>query len=113
MPDRRDFLTWSGAALSVGASTSLSAEQAPATQAAAPPIAAAPPTLNPPPPKVGSHLGNLFSLVKQLAAGPYYSLSFLREEFKQLDVWKQRALGRVRELLYYAPAKCDPRAEVV
>jgi dienelactone hydrolase len=107
MPDRREFLAWTGAAFGAGGAYWLT------SPLAAEGIAAAPPTLNPPPPKVGSHIGNLFPLVQQLAAGPEFPLSFLQDEFRDLNAWKARALERVRELLYYAPAKCDPQAEVV
>jgi len=31
------------------------------------------------------------TLVKQLAAGPDFSLSFLRDEFADLDAWKNRS----------------------
>lgn len=113
MPDRRDFLAWTGAAIGVGASTLLDGATARAADKAEPPPAAAPPTMNPPPPKIGSHLGNLYPLIKQLQAGPDYSLSFLRDEFTDVAAWKAKALARVKELLYYAPEPCEHRAEVV
>lgn len=106
--DRRKFLAWTGSSLGAGASPLIAQNSA-----APPPISAALPTLNPPPPKVGSHIGNLYPLLKQLAAGPDFPLSFLNEEFKDLAAWKTRALDRLRELLYYRFEKVDPNPEIV
>jgi dienelactone hydrolase len=111
MPDRRDFLTWTGATLGLTAFAETAEAQAPSTPTA--PLSAALPTMNPPPPKVGSHLGSLYPLVKGLAAGPDFPLSFLNDEFRDLAAWKERGLARVRELMYYDPPKVAPAAEIV
>src|SRR5918999_1805022 len=46
-------------------------------------------------------------------AGEELPLSFLREEFRDLEEWKRAGRAKLRELLHHAPAPCDPRPEVL
>ncbi len=107
MSHRRDFFAQTAAALGAGV---LAAQTS--TAAAQQPVSSSPPTLNTAPPKVGSHLGNLYSFVKSQAAGPDFPLSYLNKEFTDLAEWKRRGRARLQELMYYSPAKCEPRPEI-
>src|SRR5687768_7286690 len=95
MPTRRDFIHWSTAALG---GALLAPEEALAGQAV--------------PAATGSHVGSLFPFI-QSQAPREFALSFLRDEFKDPAAWKQRARGKLLELLHYAPPKCEPKPEVV
>jgi dienelactone hydrolase len=64
-------------------------------------------------PPTGSDVGSLFPFIESQAVKKEFSLSFLREEFRNVKDWKRRARGRLLDLLHYAPPKCDPRPEVV
>jgi dienelactone hydrolase len=67
----------------------------------------------PPMTKTGSDVGSLFPFIQSQAGASPPSLSFLREEFRELRTWKPVAREKLLQLLHYAPAKCDPRPEVV
>jgi dienelactone hydrolase len=101
MSTRREFCRWAGAALG----SAWLAGEADAPALAAPP--------DPPAPRTGSDVGSVFPFIESQAVRKDFPLSFLREEFRDLSAWKQQARGKLLELLHYAPARCDPRAEVV
>ena len=62
--------------------------------------------------QTGSDVGSLFPFIeRQAVRSP--SLSFLREEFRDLAAWKGPARQKLVDLLHYAPPKCDPQAEVI
>jgi dienelactone hydrolase len=61
----------------------------------------------------GADVGSLFPFIDAQAIKADFPLSFLRDEFKDVASWKSRARGKLLELLHYAPAPCEPRAEVV
>jgi dienelactone hydrolase len=63
--------------------------------------------------KTGSDIGSLFPFVQSQAVRGEFPLSFLRPEFRDLGAWKQRARGKLMDLLHYAPPPVDPRPEVV
>jgi dienelactone hydrolase len=60
-----------------------------------------------------SDVGSLFPFIQSQAVKSDFPLSFLRNEFKDARAWKQRARGKLLELLHYAPPQCDPKPEVV
>jgi dienelactone hydrolase len=57
-------------------------------------------------------VGNHIPLVESLATSKP-KLSWLEPRFTRLDAWKKEARARYLELLHYAPAKVDPRPEVL
>ena len=65
-----------------------------------------------PPKETGSHVGSLFPFIQSQAPRDF-SLSFLRDEFKDLAAWKRQARGKLLELLHYAPPACKPDPQVV
>jgi dienelactone hydrolase len=67
----------------------------------------------PPAPPTGPHVGSLFPFIQAQAVKADFPLSFLRESFTDSAAWKRQARGKLLDLLHYAPAKCDPRPEVV
>jgi hypothetical protein len=75
--------------------------------------AGAAPAQPPPAPPTGPHVGSLFPFIHAQAVKSDFPLSFLREAFTDRAAWKRQARGKLLELLHYAPAKCDPRPEVV
>jgi dienelactone hydrolase len=109
MSTRREFLqeTACGALLaSIG----------PSTLAAASPVSSSgagysEPT--PAPADADSDIGSLYPFVRSQAVTGEFPLSFLRNEFSDLAVWKQTARGKLLDLLHYAPPRCDPRAETI
>ena len=66
----------------------------------------------PAPAPTGSDVGSLFPFIQSQAVKDP-SLSYLRDEFRDVAAWKRQARGKLLELLHYSPAKCDPRPEVV
>jgi dienelactone hydrolase len=108
MSTRREFIHWTGASLGCSwlAGSEVHAqgnETRPSeTSASSQPV-----------PKTGSDVGSLFPFIQSQAAKSDFPLSFLRDEFKDLQAWKQRARGKLLELLHYAPPKCDPKPELV
>jgi dienelactone hydrolase len=63
--------------------------------------------------RTGSDVGSLWPFIQSQAVAGEFPLSWLRPEFKSLARWKQKARGKLLELLHYSPAKCEPRPEVV
>ena len=63
--------------------------------------------------RTGSDVGSLFPFIRSQAVRGEFPLSFLRDEFRDVKPWKQRARGKLKELLQYDPPACDPRPEVV
>ncbi len=60
----------------------------------------------------GQDIGNHAPLIESLAVhNP--KLSYLEPRFRDLRKWKREAHAKLFELLHYAPAKVDPRAEVL
>jgi dienelactone hydrolase len=115
MTSRRKFLQWAGAALgypalAASAAGALEAELS-ATAAQGEPAAAG--LANASSSRTGSDVGSLFPFIDKQAVKGDFPLSFLRERFTDLSAWKRQARGRLLELLYYLPAPCEPRAEVV
>jgi dienelactone hydrolase len=60
-----------------------------------------------------SDVGSLFPFIRSQAIRGEFSLSFLRDEFRDPTTWKRRARGKLKELLHYDPPACDPSPEVV
>lgn len=60
-----------------------------------------------------AQVGNLYPLLEATAKGSKLELSFLNDRFTDVEAWKREGQAKVLSLLEYAPAKCDPRAEVV
>src|SRR5207245_1141650 len=75
--------------------------------------AAVPSPPEPAPLQTGSDVGSLFPFIQSQAVRGEFPLSFLRDEFKNLDAWKRQARGKLLDLLHYAPPPCEPRPEVV
>lgn len=59
-----------------------------------------------------SDVGSLFQFIQSQAVKTP-SLSFLQDEFRDINLWRQQAKSKVLELLHYNPASCDPNPEVV
>jgi dienelactone hydrolase len=59
-----------------------------------------------------SDVGNHNPLIQSLAVSKP-ALSWLEPKFTKLERWRSEARAKYLELLHYAPAKVDPRAEVV
>ena len=66
-----------------------------------------------PSPDVGSDIGSLYPFVQSQAVHGEFPLSFLQKEFSDVAAWKRRARGTLLDLLHYAPAPCDPKAETI
>jgi dienelactone hydrolase len=64
------------------------------------------------PAATSADVGSLFPFIRSQAPREF-SLSFLRQEFKDLAIWKRQARGKLLDLLHYAPPRCDPKPEVV
>lgn len=61
----------------------------------------------------GSDVGNLYPFIKSQELRSEYLLSFLREEFTDLEAWKEQARRKVLEHLFYSPPPVDPQPEVL
>ena len=98
MNTRRDFLQQ----IAAGAVTS------------AAPIPAAPATVAQQPVQgTGTHLGSLYPFIQSQAVKGEFPLSYLNDRFRDYRSWKRTARRKVLDLLHYAPAKVDPRPEVL
>jgi dienelactone hydrolase len=64
-------------------------------------------------PKTGSDIGTLYPFIYSQAVKTDFPLSFLGSGFKDMSAWKRQARRKLLELLHYAPAKCEPRPEVI
>src|SRR5947209_8199701 len=64
-------------------------------------------------PKTESDVGSLFPFIYSQAVKTDFPLSFLSNDFQDVPAWKRTARGKLLELLHYAPAKCEPRPEIV
>ena len=64
-------------------------------------------------PPTESHLGSLYPFIQSQTVKGEFPLSFLRDEFRDLNAWKKKGRGKLLELLHYAPPKCPFRPEVV
>jgi dienelactone hydrolase len=100
---RRRFCEWlGGSGLLAGAAVPFATGNLPAfTQAS---IQTAP---------SGSDIGSLYPFVQKQADRSPLELSFLRSEFRDLQVWQKRARAKVFEHLFYAPPPVSPAAEVI
>src|SRR5207237_205861 len=96
MPTRREFVHWTTTLLASGL---VAGEEALAENVQGPPA-------------TGADVGSLFPFIHSQAPREF-SLSFLRDEFKDPAAWKRQARGKLLELLHYAPPRCDPKPEVV
>ncbi len=63
--------------------------------------------------KQSSPLGNLYPFLHDLQKESQFKLSFLQDEFKELDSWKRAARERLWQLIPEKPESCDFKAEVV
>src|SRR5262245_40985188 len=106
MSTRRKFVHWAGAALS----SSWLASSASALEEGAGPTAK---PMSSPLPKTGSDVGSLFQFIQSQTVTSDFPLSFLRDEFKDLNTWKRQARAKLLELLHYAPPRCESGPEVV
>ncbi len=106
MIGRREFATWMSAALG-GAPSAIRQAVAAAS------ISLAEGRKEPPMPATGSDVGSLFPFIQSQASRHEASLSFLRDEFRDLHEWKRKGRARLLDLLHYVPQKCDPRAELI
>ena len=61
----------------------------------------------------GSHIGNLYPLVRELADESPLALSFLHPQFRDLAAWKRQARARVLDRLFYSPAPVDPAPRLI
>ena len=59
----------------------------------------------------GADVGTLFPFIQKQAVQGTFPMSFMNPQFRSLDDWTATARARVLDLLHYAPAPCDPRAE--
>jgi dienelactone hydrolase len=95
---RRQFCEWVSASSLLGVPTGVNAwDEAEALQAAA----------------TGSHLGNFFPFVQQLADRSPQRLSFLRPEHKDLKRWQRQVRAKVFEHLCYDPPAVAPQPELI
>src|SRR5262249_36860712 len=109
MATRRDFVQ--GLALALGGMPA-----ATRTDRAVLSHADDPPVVGPgrvPAERTGSDVGSLFPFIRSQTVRGEFPLSFLRDEFPDAKAWKQRARGKLKELLHYDPPACDPRPQVV
>lgn len=106
MNNRRHFL----GQLSTGAMLAALARGEVVGQA---PADGATPQVLPLAPPADSNLGSVFPFVKSQAEKLTFPLSFTRDEHQDLTSWKAQARAKLRDLLHYAPAPCDPRPLVV
>ena len=61
----------------------------------------------------GPEFGSVNAVIQKLKAGPDLPLSFLHRDHDDLAAWKAKGRAKMLELLQYAPAKCDPNAEIL
>jgi dienelactone hydrolase len=61
----------------------------------------------------GSHIGNLYPFVQGQADHSKLELSFLHDEFKNLQEWQSKARARVFDHLFYAPPPVSPQPQLV
>jgi len=106
MSTRREFLQHTAQ----GAMTWTALSIAPSLRAASAPSLPASPS---PAPIPESDIGSLYPLVQSQAVKGEFPLSFLQPRFTDVAAWKREARGRLLDLLHYAPAPSDPRAETV
>jgi dienelactone hydrolase len=110
MSTRREFMQESAAGVltALGGLTPTSAPHPAQSSGAGGPADATPATGVP-----DSDIGSLYPFVNSQVPSGELPLSFLRNEFTDLRAWKQKARGRLLDLLHYAPPRCDPRAETI
>src|SRR5689334_1115832 len=60
----------------------------------------------------GQDVGNHYPLIESLAVTKP-KLSWLEPRFRDVKSWKREAQAKYLELLHYAPAAVEPRAEVL
>jgi dienelactone hydrolase len=109
MSTRREFLQ--DATQGAVAWTALSL--APSADAATSGAGAAQAAPSVPRPAVDSDIGSLYPFVQSQAVKGEFPLSFLQPRFIDVPAWKREARGRLLDLLHYAPAPCEPRAETL
>jgi dienelactone hydrolase len=61
----------------------------------------------------GPEFGSVNAVIRKLKGGQDLPMSFLHRDQHDLAAWKAKGRAKMLELLQYAPAKCDPNAEVV
>src|SRR5262245_16721550 len=105
MSTRRDFVQ--GLALTLGGLPAGARAASPAGGIATP--GHAPPPL----PATGPDVGSLDRFIRSQVVRGECPLSYLRAEFQDVSQWKERARGKLRELLHYDPPRCSQRPEVV
>jgi dienelactone hydrolase len=120
MQNRCEFMQWTAGALGAPLAGAAVARDAPSGQAAewcaldssrATNIGdtVGSPGLDP----TNSDIGSLFPFVDSQARKRDFPLSYLNGDFKDLAEWRNRARGKLLELLHYDPPPCAPNAEVV
>lgn len=63
--------------------------------------------------ETNSDVGSLYPFIRSQAVQGEFPLSFLQPEFMDAAEWRQRARGKLLELLRYEPPTCDLNPEVV
>ena len=61
----------------------------------------------------GPEFGSVNAVIQKLKGGPDLPLSYLHGDYQDPEAWKAKGRAKMLELLQYAPAKCDPNAEIV
>jgi hypothetical protein len=61
----------------------------------------------------GLEFGSVNAVIQKLNGGQDLPMSFLHRDYHGLAAWKAKGRAKVLELLQYAPANCDPNAELV
>ena len=66
-----------------------------------------------PPAATGPHIGSLYPFVQRQADRSDLQLSFLKPQFRDLEVWQTKARATVLEHLFYVPPPVSPAAQVI
>src|SRR5512140_120305 len=61
----------------------------------------------------GASVGSLFPFIQSQAVKGEFPLSYLNPRFRSLRSWKKVARAKLLELLHYAPAKVEPKPEII
>jgi len=75
---------------------------------------AADPPAPPPQPYFNiTNVGSLLPFIESQAVKKDFPLSYLQPQFDAVREWKQKARGRLLDLLHYSPPACEPKGEVL
>ena len=100
---RRDFITTASTA---AAATTLAGSVSAETSPPRPPL---PATQSAPEPDLGSH----WEIFEKLAARTRPKMSFLNDNYTDINAWTRQARATLLADFHYQPEKCDPNPEVV